>query len=154
MTTAQAWALVENRLLSSGGQFLALPPLPGLPGLMFDDNSDPNATQISSTTGGMRLFRREGSEIPISSPNGTLTHLVFTVELNLPGGTGNALIHEYPREIKRLFRPGQSFTSPDLGSSGLLTCSRTAVDYLGAPTDGRDLYRVNVVLVFDNYDYS
>jgi hypothetical protein len=151
MTTRQAWAIVESTIVNSGLPFLSLGLLPGIPGAELDDNID----DPSSTPGipGIRMSMQSGSAVTVSSPGGTKKPLVFSLDLQVEGGSGNGLVQDYPDQLEGLFL-GRSFISSEPGAKGAIYCTRTKADFLGRPADGRGTYRVLFNVVFDNYSYS
>jgi hypothetical protein len=150
MTTAEAWAVVEGILTSSSLSFTSLGFLPGVSGAMLDDNFPVESVPVS---GGIRMSCAQGSLITTATPGAVMEPLVFSLEMNFPLGEGNARTNTYPGQVTSLFI-GKSFP-PVIPSSngGSIVCTRTQVDRIGQPADGRPIYRVIVNLVFDNHSY-
>ena len=138
MTIREAWKAVEDVLTPLFGTSPLIPL-----SLISDDNLDAMAIP---DIGGARLYVASGSEKPYSSPGGYKEPVIFVVEINVPKGSGNALVQDYAETIRNTFRASR------LGNGNLI-CTRTQSDFLGTVSDGRDFYRCNAVLVFDNLSY-
>jgi hypothetical protein len=135
MKLAQAWDLVEARLRE------------GFSGLPIDaDDNDDVATLPAA--GVVRITCRSGGRRQAHTSGMDIARPMFVIQIYGPRSAGNRPAQDWAEAIAGLFN--RSELVADDGSSGMLRCTATAVDVIGAVKGGRGFYLVETSLLFDN----